>query len=143
MMRLPLRAALLLLLSYAIGPAVAEEKPDAPLSNTYWKLLAVDGKPAEVAEGQREAHMILRLDGKVAGSTGCNRMTGSYETKGTELTFGPIAATRMFCEGTAETERLYMAALAGTRGWRTKGDSLDILDGDGGLLATFAAIYLP
>ncbi len=142
-MRLPSRAAALLLVAFGAGPAVAGEKPDAPLSNTYWKLLTVDGKPAEIAEGQREAHVILRLDGKVAGSTGCNRMTGSYKTKGSALTFGPIAATRMFCSGTAETERRFMAALTATRGWRTKGDSLDILDGDAGVLATFAAVYLP
>jgi heat shock protein HslJ len=134
---------LLVLAAIVVEPAVAEEKPDAPLSNTYWKLLTVGGKAAEFSEGRREAHMILRLDGKVAGSTGCNRMSGTYETKGEALTFGPIAATRMFCKGTAETERLFMAALAKTNGWRTKGDTLAILDGGGAVLATFAAVYLP
>lgn len=132
----------LFLLAIVAGSAFAGGKPDATLSNTYWKLLTVAGKPAEVANGQREAHMILRLDGRVAGSTGCNRMTGSYKAKGESLTFGPLAATRMFCKDTAETERLFMDALGRTKSWRIAGDSLAILDG-GSVLATFAAVYLP
>jgi len=38
-------------------------------------------------------------DGSVSGSGGCNRLNGSWELAGDDLTFGPFAATMMMCIG--------------------------------------------
>lgn len=46
-----------------------------------------------------EPSLTLESDGRLFGTDGCNRMTGSYEADGAELTFGPIATTMMYCEG--------------------------------------------
>lgn len=36
-------------------------------------------------------------DGKVTGTTDCNRFFGSYTIEDNKLSFGPIASTKMFC----------------------------------------------
>jgi uncharacterized lipoprotein YbaY len=51
-------------------------------------------------------HSTLRFasDGSVSGSGGCNRLNGSWELSGDELTFGPFAATMMMCVGDRMTQ---------------------------------------
>lgn len=41
-------------------------------------------------------------DGKIAVTTDCNNMGGSYIAKGADLVFGTLTATRMFCDGSEE-----------------------------------------
>jgi heat shock protein HslJ len=41
--------------------------------------------------------------GRFDATTDCNRMTGRYVTEGNTLSFGDMAATRMYCEGSLET----------------------------------------
>jgi heat shock protein HslJ len=124
------------------GTSVAEDrKPDAPLSNTYWKLLTAGGVPAAAAENRREAHFILRLDGTVGGSTGCNAMSGTWKVEGTALILGPIATTRMFCAETAATEKAFTAALNQAKGWKIAADDMSLTGAAGETLATFTAIY--
>jgi len=43
--------------------------------------------------------ILLSEDGTVSGSGGCNRLNGSWEMSGDDLTFGPFAATMMMCVG--------------------------------------------
>ena len=91
--------------------------------------------------------MILRADadmgvsGTLAGSTSCNRMMGSYKRDEQTLELSGMATTMMAClEGGIERE--YLAALKAAKGWRIKGDHLELL-GDGETpVARFEAVYL-
>lgn len=114
----------------ARDPEPSEPSP-AELVNTYWKLLEVDGQPAVVADNRREAHLILQLDDhRLVGSTGCNRLVGSYQLDGEQLTFSPAGTTMMMCpEELMRQERLVTAALTATRSWRITGQVLELLDG--------------
>lgn len=52
-------------------------------------------------------------DGRVAGNSGCNRLSGSYDLTGEGLTLSQIATTRMACPAPQmETEQAVLAALA-------------------------------
>ena len=46
--------------------------------------------------------LTLSEDGSFNGTTDCNNYFGQYEVTGNKLTFGPIATTRMYCEGSEE-----------------------------------------
>ncbi len=48
---------------------------------------------------------------ELGGFTGCNRLSGSYETVENKLTFSPLAVTKMFCQGVNENE--FLEALTG------------------------------
>lgn len=46
-----------------------------------------------------EPSLTLEEDGSAFGSDGCNRMMGTYTADGSEITFGPLATTMMYCDG--------------------------------------------
>lgn len=41
----------------------------------------------------------FNADGTVSGSDGCNRLSGSWTENGGVISFGPLASTKMACEG--------------------------------------------
>lgn len=78
-------------------------------------------------------------DGKVTGSTGCNRFNASYERDGGRLEIQPAATTLVGCEPSAQAvERDFVAALERVGGWRLAGEELVLDDGDGRELLRFA-----
>lgn len=104
----------------------------APLENTYWKLLNVRGSPVTVDGQQAEPHLILRpRDKRVAGSGGCNRIIGGYSVDGDRLSLSQLAGTMMMCAHGMEQERAILDMLGAVRRWRIFGDRLDLLDDSG------------
>lgn len=113
---------------------------ETPLVNTYWKLVELNGVPVVTHENQKEAHLMLKIDGNhVAGMGGCNRFTGTYERDGLNLHFGKLAATAMACPYMDE-EQAFMKALENVTSYQILGESLD-LRGETGSLARLRAIY--
>jgi heat shock protein HslJ/uncharacterized membrane protein len=64
------------------------------IAGHMWTVVAIEGR---AVDGDADASIVFDLDGRIAGSTGCNRFTGSYTLTGEGLTVGPLAATRMAC----------------------------------------------
>lgn len=83
----------------------------AALAGTAWTVRRIGTLevPPEV-----EATMDFVEGGRVAGSTGCNRFSGSYAQSGDRLSLGPLATTRRACTGGADAvERAFVEAVAG------------------------------
>jgi heat shock protein HslJ len=79
-------------------------------------------------------------DGRLTGSTGCNRYSGEYTAGDGTLEIRALALTRMACGPPAdEVERVFVAAIERVEGWRVEGDELVLLDGDGDEVLRFAA----
>jgi len=68
-----------------------------------------------------------------------NRITGTYELKGEQVTFGQMAATQMACLKTSGTEEPFHAALANAARLTIVGDRLELYDAAGTRLAAFVA----
>lgn len=116
---------------------------DESLENTYWKLTRVGDATVEAVDNQREAHFVLHAeDSRVAGSTGCNRLSGSYRLENDALHFGPLATTRMACLQGGETEQAFLEALEAAATWRIEGQSLTLEDEAGAAVAHLAAVHL-
>jgi heat shock protein HslJ/uncharacterized membrane protein len=67
--------------------------------NDIWVLTTFNGnelKAEDFVKGQPVVEFHLD-ENRVYGSTGCNRINGSFEVKGKKITFGKIATTRMAC----------------------------------------------
>ena len=115
----------------------------ASLENTYWKLASLRGRPVSPVEGQREPHLVLQpAEKRVAGSSGCNRLMGSYTLDGKRLTFGQMAGTMMACPQGMEIERAFLDTLSKVDGWRIDSQRLELLDARGDVVAEFEARYL-
>jgi putative lipoprotein len=87
-------AALMLLA--ACGSKQAPPTPVSPatLGGAAWQLEDLVGRGVI-----DNSHVTLQFmaDGKVAGSGGCNRYSGSVAFKGLQIKFTPMASTMMAC----------------------------------------------
>jgi heat shock protein HslJ len=81
------------------------------------------------------------LDGRVAGSGGCNRWFAGFDLTGESLTLGPAGATMMACApAIMDQERRFFAALGAVRGFDIDATgALVLLGPDGALLSLRAA----
>lgn len=79
--------------------------------------------------------MTFSSSGGVSFETDCNSMSSSYEAYVGGLTFGPIASTKMFCEGSQETEFAKLISETKTYHFTTKGEL--ILETSEGATAVF------
>ena len=116
------------------------QKEINPLAGKYWKLTELMGK-AVVPGGQtNEAHLLFsKEDNSVSGSGGCNRLSGTYELKGTGIRFSPIAATRMLCED-MRVENELLRILNETDNYSLKGDTLSLNKARMAPLARFVGV---
>lgn len=66
--------------------------------------------------------MTFTADGSVSITTDCNSMGGSYETDESQLTFGPLMSTKMFCEDSLEQPFAVMLEQTQSYYFTTKGE---------------------
>jgi copper homeostasis protein (lipoprotein) len=113
---------------------------NATLENTSWKLTGLGDSPVRAPSPQREAYFLLDpANHRVSGSGGCNRLAGSYELNGDQLKFGQMAGTMMACPEGMDTERAFLQSLGQVTRWKITGQSLELYDADGKVLAKFKA----
>lgn len=118
--------------------------PDVSLTDTYWKLLDVDGRHVEVTDVIREPQLVLNgQDGRFAGSGGVNRLMGGYTLQGGALSFSQVASTMMAGPPEAmRQEQAIVAALGKVRGFDVVGDRLTLVDESGTTLLEAVAVAL-
>jgi heat shock protein HslJ len=64
---------------------------------------------------------------RLAGSGGCNRFMGGYETDGDQLNITPLASTRMACEETVMNHEFrFLQALEGAQRYEVNDQGLQI-----------------
>jgi heat shock protein HslJ len=115
----------------------------ADLENTYWKLMTLDGKPAESPAGAREIHFVLHRAGlRMSGFSGCNGISGTYRIEGDKITFTDIAGTLMACTNSMEVERRIQEMFSKVTGWRISGETLQLTNSSGMPIAMFESRYL-
>jgi heat shock protein HslJ len=105
------------------------------LVDTNWKLTTLNG---QAGLPDATPTVLFGPDGKLAGTTGCNQYSGTYEIKGKTLTIQVGPMTMMACpEPVMKQEQDFLAALKATNGYKVDNDKLTLNDADGKELATF------
>lgn len=137
---MPLAAAITLAAGCA---STAPTSSTASLTNTYWKLVELDGARVSMTpEQEREVRITLDDNGKVTGFTGCNRVMGGYTVAADVLRFTQLAGTRMMCPPPAmQLESAVLANLNSVTGFRIDGEQLILLK-DGAPVARYESVYL-
>jgi heat shock protein HslJ len=132
-------AALLGVLLSGCGDSSDERASTGPASfeGIPWVLTAGLDAPGAATYAPSAAFE----DGKVTGSTGCNRYSAPFTQAGDRLEIGTIASTQMACEAPATAvEREFLDALGRVARWRSDGDALVLADEDGAELLRFGAL---
>ncbi|MDO6389153.1 copper resistance protein NlpE N-terminal domain-containing protein [Pontibacter sp. BT731] len=110
---------------------------DSRLNGT-WNLVELQGKKINPKDfDQNQPAMVIDLtEGKVSGSAGCNRITGTLEPIGDRINFGPLASTRMACPN-MEVESQFLKVLSdGELRYRVGEERLELMLG-GKVVAVF------
>lgn len=132
--------ALLILAGCAYKGPKTDPGSGTTLSNTYWKLIAVDDIEYDPVDKEHDTHLILRPDHRVTGFGGCNNFSGSWLLEDGQLVLGPLLSTRMACPD-MDFERAFLVALDGRVTADITGDLL-VITGTDGTELTFKAVYL-
>ncbi len=73
--------------------------PDYRLAGT-WRLQTTSDRPLTAEETEGPPFLKFELNEmRVVGSSGCNRISGSFVNEGSRLEFPALASTRMACKG--------------------------------------------
>jgi len=68
----------------------------------------------------------------ISGNSGCNSYNASYEATGAQISFGPIAGTKMACsEPEGSTEARFLQLLEGVASYEVDGRAMSMNDADG------------
>ncbi|HLQ18455.1 MAG TPA: META domain-containing protein, partial [Tabrizicola sp.] len=111
-------------------PATGVSVSVGRIADVIWVPLEIDG--VAVPEGVGLA-LSVSFEGKVEGTTGCNRFTGRAEMDAGTLILGPLAVTEMAC---AEPEKMdreadWLKALGEVRGFVVSPEGLWLRREDG------------
>ena len=113
----------------------------APLASTRWALTRLGAEPVTPRDPARAPALVFDdASGRVAGSGGCNRITGKYARAGIDgLSLGPMAGTMMACPDGMDTERAFLTALNRVTSFNILASILELYDDAGSLVARFEA----
>jgi len=116
----------------------ASQTGGGDLTGKVWALTQLAGKPPVAGTGISAQ---FGADGKVSGSAGCNRYTGTYTTSGNSITFSsPMATTMMMCDAPVmEQESAYLKALGEAKTYAVKDDQLTLAGANNNSLAVYKA----
>lgn len=117
---------------------------DEPIEGPTWRLVLLGDQPVAPGDDPMRNPQLQfdRSSGRVSGSGGCNRMSGSFTRSASRLKLGQIAATKMACGDPARNtlETQFFQALQATASYRLQGPGrLALLDGAGRTVAVFEA----
>lgn len=118
-----------MLLIAALGGCITSREGTMDLPGTAWVLVDLDGEaPIEDAVPT----LAFGEDGTVSGNASCNQYTGPVTIDGSELTFGPLAMTRMMCTdpAVAEQETVFALALESVESYTVDAEGRLVLEGE-------------
>jgi heat shock protein HslJ len=97
-----------------------------------WEVAQLPGD-ANLTPKKADAFVLsFTKDSTMSLSTDCNRVAGTYTIEGNRITFGPMMATRMYCEGAQE--QIFCDLLAKTQSYKLDDKQrlvLTLADGNG------------
>lgn len=107
------------------------------IHGTQWEVTGVNNGRQAVVSVQGETRLTLAFDteGRVSGSSGCNRFTARFEAGPGALRILSPATTRMACPDPSvlAQEQAFLRALEAVRTVRIEGDRLELRDAEGAL----------
>ena len=128
------------------GPTVVNSDYKASITDVFWSLTEVMGKPVVLAPDTKMVFVRFNLkDNRVEGNAGCNNMFGKFELSDNErIKISGLGSTKMACEGTRmEIETNFMNALQMADSYFIKGDTMHLFKARMAPLAKFEAKYFP
>lgn len=124
-------AAGVLLLAVAVGCCncrAFQKKNRQPLIGTEWQLVQLGGET--ITPTEETFTLTFGEDSRISGIGACNRIMGGFTTDDkNSLKIGPLATTRMACEG-MDKEMEFLQAIESATRYDMDGPMLMLLNGE-------------
>lgn len=119
---------------YDGGPETGVSVSVGRIADVIWVPLLIEGKPVPEGAG---LSLTVHFDGKVEGTTGCNRFTGTADLDAGVMSFSPLAVTEMACGEPEKMDReaAWLKALAEVRWFVASPDGMWLQREDGSVAA--------
>ena len=111
--------------------ATSTTSPALQLEGTTWKLTSLATETGVNNTLPNTTITAIFDDGNVTGSSGCNRYFGSYQLNKTEINFGQVGSTLMFCadpDGVMTQETTYLLLLKDVTSYAISNNELTLSD---------------
>ena len=105
------------------------------ITDKEWVATHLGEVAIELAE-ERLPTLILS-EGKATGYSACNRFHGAYTLSGDNLSFNPLAGTKMFCQDAQQIEDNFLKALSNVKSWKYTNEKLYFLGENKEVLVVF------
>ncbi|MGZ4911318.1 MAG: META domain-containing protein [Halobacteriota archaeon] len=122
--------------------ATSTTSPALQLEGTTWKLISLVTETSMNNTLPNTTITAIFDDGNVTGSSGCNRYFGSYQLNKTEINFGQVGSTLMFCpdpDGVMTQETAYLLLLKDVTSYAISNNELTLSDSLGNPQLVFEA----
>lgn len=125
---------------YMLKKVNGESLTPSAITETYWKLVVIDGKPVATPDGGKEVYFTLfPEENSIRGFAGCNGFGGGYNMEGNnQIAFSQLFSTKMACPN-LDTENEFMKALEATRSFKIENNALWLIDASQNPIAKFEA----
>ncbi|GAB3948968.1 hypothetical protein GCM10028805_24540 [Spirosoma harenae] len=112
------------------------------LLQDIWVLTEFQGQTIKADDARRDVPRleITLTEGRVTGTTGCNRLSGTIKADTRQIAFGPLITTKMACIGSVgELETDFLKALTGSLVYQVNDGKLT-LTGSNNVKLTFKKV---
>ena len=122
-----------------VTPSNAEE-----LVNTQWVLESIiEGGVEPLSFSTAQPYLEFRENGEAGGSGGCNTFSTQYQAQEGQISFGPVASTKIACAiDIMQKEQKFFDALGSADRFELAGDTLQIWYAQGQNVLTFSRTTL-
>lgn len=120
--------------------AVFTEMSKNPVMNKYWELKEMNGNKVTMAPSQeKEQGFMLRSNGKITGSDGCNNFFGSYTiSAGNKISIDDnLGSTMKTCPDVKFNEKEFSNVFKDAKNYDLKGNTLILKNSNEQVLAIF------
>jgi heat shock protein HslJ len=105
----------------------------------FLRGLVFDGREVPVAPDQQQVTLQFEENGGANGTSSCNNFFATYTAEpGGKMNFGPVGATKMYCDGKMDFESDYFEALQRVERFAFGEGTLVLSSEDGSTVLTFA-----
>jgi copper homeostasis protein (lipoprotein) len=124
-------------------PADTAVVANAPITETYWKLTELLGKPVDTTIKRKPLFLQFDQNGDVTGSGGCNNIRGTYTADAMgKLTLSKMISTRMACPA-MQDESAFLQALSKVNTYIINGNQLQLTTAKMAPMLVFEAATKP
>jgi heat shock protein HslJ len=131
-----------LLIAAACTSAAPQVGSESDLAGTSWEATGYDDGSQTLTDVVPGSTLTANFgeDGNLTGNGGCNDYNGPYKVTSNQIGIGPLSSTKKACgepAGVMEQEAQYMAALENAETFIVDGNTLELREVDGTVMAKF------